>query len=219
MNVIIFGATGMIGEGALIECLEDPAIERVLAVGRRPTGREHPKLEELLHEDFSDFGAVQDRFREFDACLFCLGISSAGMEEDKYRRITLEFTEAASTALVAVNSEMTMCFISGAGTDIDSETMWKRIKGEAERSVLEAGFRRAYNFRPAGIFPRKGVVSGVRSYRIAYALLGWAYPLFKLVASNQVTTTDQLGRALIAVAKGGHAKVTLEGADINSVCA
>jgi uncharacterized protein YbjT (DUF2867 family) len=218
MKVIIFGATGMVGAAALIECLEDPEIEKVLTVGRRPTGRENPKLEELIHEDFLDFSSVRERFAEYDACLWCLGVSSAGMSEAEYRRITQHFTEAACKAMYVANPDMSVCFISGGGSDANARGMWQRVKGDAENSVLGMGFARAHALRPAGIVPRKGVVSRVPSYRFFYNYFGWLLTLIRKVAPGMVTDSDQLGRALIRVAKEGHAKPVLEGADINAVC-
>jgi len=218
MKVILFGATGMIGAGALIECLEDDGVESVLAVVRRPTGRTHPKLQELIVSDFLDWSQVGDQLSGYDACLYCLGISAVGMSDEDYRRITFDFTVAAGKALLEHNPQMRMCFISGAGTDIDSRQMWARVKAEAEQALLGMPWKSAHMFRPAGIVPRKGAVSGVRLYRVVYAALGWAYPLLKRVMPGQLTTTDQLGRALVEVAKSGHPKDTLEGSDINAVC-
>jgi len=216
MNVILFGATGMIGKGALIECLEDQNVKKVLSVSRRPCGLQHDKLTEVLHSDFLDFSPIERQLKGYDACLYCLGISSAGMPETKYRQITVDFSTAAGEVLVRLNPQMRLCFISGASTNIDSRQMWARVKGEAEAAMLKLPWRSAHMFRPAAIFPRKGVVSGVRSYRIGYALTGWAYPLFRKLAPSQVTTSSELGRALINVARDGHPLDILEGSDINA---
>lgn len=219
VKIILFGATGMIGEGALIECLEDDTVEAVLVVARRTTGRQHPKLTELLVKDFLDWSAVQGQLAGYDACLYCLGISAMGMSDEDYRRITFDFAVAAGKALLEQNPSMRMCFISGAGTDLESRQMWARVKAETEQALLAMPWRSAHMFRPAGIFPRKGVVAGVRLYRVIYAMLGWAYPLLRLVMPSQLTTTDQLGRALLTVARDGHPASILEGKDINAVCA
>jgi len=216
MKVILFGATGMIGEGALIECLEDDAVDAVLAVVRRPSGREHPKLTELIHQDFLDYSGAEAQLTGYDACLYCLGISAGGMSESDYRRITYDFTVAAADTLLRLNPSMRMCFISGAGTDVSSRQMWARVKGEAEQYLLAQPWGAVHMFRPAGILPQKGVVSGVRSYRVMYKLLGWAFPLFKALAPNQLCTSVELGRALIHVALAGHPEPILEGADINA---
>lgn len=216
MKVILFGATGMIGEGALIECLEDDSVEKVLAVVRRPTGHNHPKLTELIHRDFLDYSPVEEQLAGYDACLYCLGISSFGVSEQDYRRVTYDFTVAAGEVLLRHNPRMRVCFVSGAGTDASSRQMWARVKAEAEQALLAMPWRSAHMFRPAGILPQKGVVSGVRSYRILYAVLGWVYPVLKALMPNQITTSVQLGRAMIRVARDGHSLAVLEGADINS---
>lgn len=217
MKVIVFGATGMIGQGVLIECLEDASVEEVLVVTRRSTGRTHAKLKEVLHSDFLDYSSIAQELSGYDACLYCLGISAMGMSEADYRRITYDFTVATGEALLRHNPQMRMCFISGAGTDLGSRQMWARVKAEAERALLAMPWRSAHMFRPAGIMPRKGVVSGVRAYRIMYAVAGWAYPLLKAVVPDQLTTSDHLGRAMIHVAREGHPKTTLEGSDINAI--
>lgn len=219
MKVILFGATGMIGKGVLLECLDDPGIESVLSIGRRSAGLSHPKLRELLHQDFLDYGAVEDELSGYDVCLYCLGISAAGMSEADYRRITYEFAVAAAEVLLRQNPGMRIGFISGAGTDLGARAMWARVKAETEQALLEMPWAAAHMFRPAGIFPRRGVVSSVRSYRIAYGMLGWAYPIFRWLMPNQVTTTPELGQVMIAVARDGYERPILEGADINAVAA
>ncbi len=217
MQVILFGATGMIGEAALVECLDDAEVARVAAIVRRPTGHTHDKLDEIVHGDFLNFSAIADRLAGFDACLYCLGISAAGISEADYRRITYDFTIAAAEVLLEASPGLRMCFVSGAGTSADSRMMWARVKAEAEQALLAMPFSSAHMFRPAAIFPRKGVRSGVRSYRIMYALLGWTYPVLKWISPGNVTTSDQLGRALIRVAREGHDASILEGADINAI--
>ena len=217
MKVVIYGATGMIGEGALIECLEDPGVEAVLAVVRKPTGRSDPKLKELILKDFNDYSEVEEQLSGYDACLFCLGISAGGMDEERYRVITYDYAVAAGEALLRKNPEMRMCFISGAGTDVGSRQMWARVKGEAEQALLAMPWRSAHMFRPAAIQPLKGVISGVASYRVMYTLLGWSFPLWRALFPNQVTTSVILGQALLRVARDGYEKDILEGADINRV--
>lgn len=217
MRVVLFGATGMIGEGALIECLEDPGITAVLSLSRRPSGHTHDKLTELIHKDFADLSAVQAQLRGYDACLYCLGISSGGMSEADYRRITYDFTVEAGRALLAENPEMRMCFISGAGTDHTSRTMWARVKGEAEQALLAMPWKSAHMFRPAGIEPKKEVVSGVASYRFFYRYFGWSLSAFRLLAPHMLTDTVHLGQAMIQAARTGQAKQVLEGRDINAM--
>lgn len=217
MKLILFGATGMIGEGALIECLKDPDVREVLAVVRRPTGRSHDKLRELVHADFLDYSAVEAQLRGYDACLFCLGIASSGMTEADYRRITYDFSMSAGKVLVRLNPQMRLCFISGAGTSLESRPMWARVKGEAERDLLALPWRSAHMFRPALIQPLEGVTSGVPSYRTFYKLFGWALPGLKRLAPGQVTDTVVLGRALLRVARDGHALTFIENGDINQI--
>ncbi len=214
MNVILFGATGMIGAGALIECLEHDGVEAVLAVGRRSTGRSHPKLSELIHADFLDYSTVEERLTGYDACLFCLGVSAVGMSEADYRRITLDFAVAAGEVLLRRNPEMRMCFVSGAGTKVDGRQMWARVKGEAEQALLAMPWRSAHMFRPAGILPMKGVKSGVGLYRAVYTVAGWLYPAVRAVAPAFLTNTVELGQAMIRVARDGYPREILEGRDI-----
>lgn len=217
MKVIIYGATGMLGQAALIESLEDPRVEQVLAVVRRPTGQVHEKLRELILEDFLDYSTVGPALVGYDACLFCLGVSSAGMSEDDYRRVTVGFVVAAGEALLAANPEMRMCFISGTGTDLNGRQMWARVKGEAEQAVLAMPWKSAHVFRPAAMFPRKGVRSSDRGYRVAYAMLGWSYPIMKAIAPRGVSTSDHLGRVMLNVAREGHTVTVFESSDIIAV--
>lgn len=205
MRVILFGATGMVGQGVLRECLADPGVEQVLAVSRSPTGQQHPKLTELLHQDFTDFGAVAAKFAGFDACFFCLGVSSAGMKEAEYRRVTYDFTLAAAQALVKVSPGMTFIYVSGAGTDSTGEgrSMWARVKGQTENALLQLPFKAAYMFRPGLIQPGPRIVSKTALYRALYAVLAPVVPLVRAVAPNLVTSTEELGRAMINVARRG----------------
>jgi len=221
MKVVIFGATGMVGYGVLLECLDDPDIERVITVGRRPVEVEHAnasKLNQVEHADFSDLSAIADALSGLDACFWCLGIASAGMSEDDYRRVTVEFTLAAAKVLRERNPDLTFCFVSGAGTNRDGRQMWARVKAEAEDQLAELGFAATYNFRPAMIQPMRGAVSGVRSYRIMYAILSPMYPLLKHWR-GVVTSTREVGQAMITAARSGAPKTTLENADINALAA
>jgi len=218
MKVIIFGATGMIGAGALIECFAEPRVERVLAVVRKPTGIRHAKLEEVVHADFFDYTALQPRWPEFDACLFCLGVTSVGMDEASYRRITFDLTMAAARSMAAVNPALVFCYVSGAGTDSSARgrTMWARVKGETENALLALPFRSAYMFRPGYIQPMKGVRSSTRWYQMVYDVAGPLYPILRRVAPGAVTNTATLGRALLRVAAEGYPTRVLEGRDINA---
>jgi len=219
MRVVLFGATGMVGQGVLRECLIDPDVQTVLSIGRSATGQNHPKLRELVHRDLLDFSAIENELAGFDACFFCLGVSSAGMQETDYRRVTYDITMAAAQTLARLNSNMTFIFISGMGTDSTERgrTMWARVKGQTENALLRLPFKAAYMFRPGVIVPMHGIKSRTALYRVPYALLGPALPLLKAAFPKYVTTTEALGRAMIAVAKRGAPKKVLESSDINEV--
>lgn len=217
MKAILFGATGMVGQSVLRECLADPGVESVLAVGRRPTGMTDPKLRELVLEDLTDYSAVADQLAGHDACFFCLGVSSAGMSEADYRRVTVDFPVAAGRALAAKNPGMTFILVSGAGSDSTgkSRTMWARVKGEAERAILDLPFKGKYAFRPALIRPGAGIVSRTRSYRILYMLTRPLFPVLEALFPRSVTSSDRVGRAMLNVARDGADKPILENVDIN----
>ncbi len=217
MKVIVFGASGMVGQGVLRECLLDPEVERVLAIVRAPTGQTHEKLRELVHGDFTDFAGVERDMAGYDACFFCLGVSSAGMKEPAYHRITYDFTLAAAQTLARVAPGMTFIYVSGAGTDSTERgrSMWARVKGKTENALLALPFKASYMFRPGFIQPLHGITSKTRLYRGIYAVMGPLYPLWRTVAPKYVTTTEQVGRAMLNVAKRGAAKRVLENADIN----
>lgn len=219
MKVVLFGATGMVGQGALIECLRDPAVESVLCVGRRKTGRTHEKLRELVVADVSDASAIGEDLVGHDACLFCLGVSSAGMREEDYRRITYDTTMAVADALLARNPALTFVYVSGAGTDSSEHgrVMWARVKGETENTLLRMPFKAAYMFRPGYIQPLDGIRASTRGIRMLYAIFGPLYPLWKRLLPRYVTTTRRLGRAMIRAAAHGAAKRVLETADINAL--
>ncbi|MFI9504803.1 epimerase [Nocardia sp. NPDC052566] len=204
MKVILFGATGMIGQGVLGECLRDERVAQVLAVGRSPLGIEHPKLRELIQPDPADLSAVAGELPEFDACFFCLGVSSVGMKEEDYRRITYDLTMRVARPLAAANPELTFVFVSGQGTDGTerSRTMWRRVKGKTENDLLTLPFQ-AYMFRPGFVQPMDGVVSKTRLYRTAYAITGPLIPLFKRLAPNAFNDNREIGRAMITVAASG----------------
>jgi uncharacterized protein YbjT (DUF2867 family) len=219
MKVILFGATGMVGQGVLRECLLDPDVEQVLSIGRSATRQIHPKLRELAHANFLDFSTIENQLSGFDACFFCLGVSSAGMTEANYRRVTYDITMAAAQTLVKLNPGMTFIYVSGAGTDNTARgrSMWARVKGETENALLGLPFKAAYMFRPAVIVPLHGVRSKTKLYRVFYRL---AAPLLQLLHAwfpKYVTTSEQLGRAMIKAGKTGSAKPVLESSDINEV--
>jgi uncharacterized protein YbjT (DUF2867 family) len=217
MKVLLFGATGMVGQGVLRECLLDPDVESVLSIGRGATGQQHPKLHELLHNNLLDFSAIEDQLSGFDACFFCLGVSSAGLTEDQYQRITYGFTIAAAKALARLNPNMTFIYVSGMGTDSSEHgrSMWARVKGKTENELLRLPFRAAYMFRPGVIVPLHGVKSKTKLYSVFYVLLGPLLPMLNALFPKYVTTTEQIGRAMLKVAKNGWPKRVLETADIN----
>lgn len=227
MNVLIFGATGMVGQGVLRECLIDPGVTRVVAIGRSPArdtpmGRlpqASPKLEDLLHTDLFDYRRIEDRLTGFDACFFCLGVSAAGMTEAAYGRVTHDLTLAAATTLARLNPAMTFTYITGAGTDGSERgpVMWARVKGRTENALQRLPFRAAYMFRPGMIEPLHGIKSKSRVYRAAYILLMPVLPLVKKLWPQALTTTEQVGRAMIAVVRRQPEKRALEIADINAL--
>jgi len=217
MRVILFGATGMVGQGVLRECLLDPGVERVLAVGRTATPQRDEKLHDLVVDNFLDFSAVERELSGYDACFFCLGITSAGMTEADYRRVTYDIALAAAQTLVRINPGMTFVFVSGAGADSTGRgrVMWARVKGQTENALLALPFKGVYVFRPAAIQPLHGIRSKTAWINAAYAVLGPLYPVFKHFVPDYVTTTEQVGRAMLAAARRGAPKRVLENADIN----
>jgi uncharacterized protein YbjT (DUF2867 family) len=216
MKILLFGATGMVGQGVLRECLLDPEVERVLVVGRSQTGQRHEKLTELVHRDFTDFSAVEAELSGYDACFFCLGVSSAGMKEPDYRRVTYDYTLAAARTLARLNPGMTFIYVSGAGTDSTGKgrSMWARVKGQTENALFELPFKAAYMFRPGAIIPLNGVRSSTSWYNAVYAVIRPIVPILRRVKPTSVTTTEQLGRAMLAVAKRGYHTRVVEMADI-----
>jgi len=219
MIIFLFGATGMVGQGVLRECLRDTDVRSVLSIGRSTTGQRHPKLRELVHRDFLDFSAIENELSGFDACFFCLGVSSAGMQEADYRRITYDFTMAAARVLARLNPGMTFEYVSGMGTDSSEHgrTMWARVKGKTENDLLRLPFKGAYMFRPGVIVPLDGIQSKTRLYRIFYAVLRPLLPLLRAAFPRYVTTTEQIGRAMIKVARQGAPKSVLENSDIDEL--
>ncbi|WP_329254490.1 epimerase [Streptomyces canus] len=216
MRVIIFGATGAVGQGALEACLRDKDVTDVLVVGRTPTGRAHPKLHELRHEDFTDFTAVRDRLTGYDACFYCLGTSAIGMSEADYRVVSHEFPLAAARALLAVSPGLAFAYVSGVGTDSTgkSRMMWARVKGETENALLELS-PRAHMFRPAFVLPLPGTKAKARVHVLAYRVLSPLYPVLRRIAPRYVTTSVQLGQAMIQTARSGGRHRVLTPADIN----
>jgi uncharacterized protein YbjT (DUF2867 family) len=219
MNVIVFGATGMVGQGVLRECLLDPGVARVVTVGRSATGQANPKLREIATPDPSKLDAYEGELTGLDACFFCLGISSAGMSEDDYRRITYDLTVAVARTLLRLNPGMTFVFVSGAGTDSTAKgrTMWARVKGETENAILAMPFKASYMFRPGFIEPLHGIKSKTRAYRLMYAVLWPLTPIVKALAPGSSTTTENVGKAMLAVVRRGAPSPIVDSNAINAL--
>jgi uncharacterized protein YbjT (DUF2867 family) len=219
MKVILFGATGMVGQGVLRECLLDTDVDNVLAVGRSATGQTNPKLHEIVHANFLDFAAIESQLTGFDACFFCLGVSSLGMDEQRYRHLTYDITMAAATTLARLNPGMVFVYVTGRGTDSTEQgsLMWARVKGKTENDLLKLPFKAAYMFRPAGIQPLHGVKSKTGWVQAIYVVSAPLLSLLTHVAPAYMTTSEQVGRAMIKVARDGYPKPILESEDINAV--
>jgi uncharacterized protein YbjT (DUF2867 family) len=219
LRALIFGATGMIGQGVLRECLRDSRVAEVVTVGRTATGQQHPKLRQIVHADLLNLSAIAPQFDTVDACFWCLGVSSAGMKEADYRRVTLEMPLAAATMLVARNPGMTFIYVSGTGADSSGQgrIMWARVKGQAENALAELPFKAVYIFRPGFVQPLHGIQSRTALYNAIYRLLGPLYPVLKRIAPGAATTTEQIGRAMLNVAESGASRRVLENPDINQL--
>lgn len=215
-KLILLGSSGMIGSGTLIEALENPEVESVLVVNRRPLEKKHPKIKELVLKDFFDVRSVSDQLKGYDACLFCLGQSAVGMSEKDYHRITYELTMAWAEELLKANSNMRFIYVSGAGTDSTEKgsQMWARVKGKTENALLKMPFRDVIMFRPGFIQPRKGIRSRTSWYNVVYTVF---FPLYFLLYPFKgiVTDTTRLGRALVRAAIKGADKNIIQQRDIN----
>lgn len=206
MKIILFGATGMVGQGVLRECLADPEVENVLVIGRNSCGADDPKVREIVRDDLFEYGDIENMLAGYDACFFCLGVSAAGMSEDAYTKITYDLTLTVAQTLARINPRMTFIYVSGHGTDSTEQgrTMWARVKGKTENDLLKLPIESAYMFRPAFIQPMHGIRSRTKLYRILYAIAGPLFPMLNALFPRYVTTTEQVGRAMLAVAKQGH---------------
>jgi Predicted nucleoside-diphosphate-sugar epimerases len=212
LKVIITGATGMVGEGVLHECLLHQDVESVLLINRRPCNVLHPKLTEIIHDNFFDFSAIENKLAGYNACFFCLGVSSIGMNEQKYNHVTYDLTMAFASVLAKLNPQITFTYVSGVGTDSTEKgrTMWARVKGKTENKLMELFPKKAFMFRPGFIQPTKGLKN---TYKI-YMVLGFLYPLFKLMMPRYVTTLKEVGLAMINAAIKGYDTQILECSDI-----
>jgi hypothetical protein len=211
----------MVGGGALAECLADPRVGSVLAIGRSSAEAQHPKLTQLLRTDLFQYDDVREQLTGLDACLFCLGVSAVGMDEPSYTRITLDLTLAAASALAEVSPGLRFCFVSGQGSDSTERgrQMWARVKGKAENGLLALSGIEAYAFRPGFIQPAQGLRSRTPHYNWFYALSSPFYPLLRRAAPRWVTSSAEVGRALVEVAVNGYGRRVLENADINRLAA
>jgi uncharacterized protein YbjT (DUF2867 family) len=218
MNVLLFGATGMVGDGVLHECLADQRVASVVAVTRSPLAVTHAKLREIRRKDFYDYRELTHELEGIDGCFFCLGVSSVGKTEADYYHQTYDLTLSAASALASVRPNATFCYVSGEGTDSSERgrSMWARVKGKTENALLALPLK-AYMFRPGFIRPRPGTRSKTGWYRVFYSILGPIYPLLYRLAPSHVTTSENLGRAMIAVAIRGYPKRILENSDINQL--
>jgi len=219
MNVLIFGATGMVGQGVLRECLLDAGVQLVTTIGRTASDAHHPKLRQIVHPDLFNYSSIEPELTGFEACFFCLGVSSAGMKEPDYERVTYALTLAAAETLSRLNPRMTFIYVSGAGTDSSEKGrgMWARVKGKTENALLRLPFKGAYMFRPGFIEPLHGIRSRTAVYRVLYTLVTPLLPVAHWAFPGQILTTERIGRAMLAVARNGAPKRILESRDINAI--
>jgi uncharacterized protein YbjT (DUF2867 family) len=216
MNILIFGATGMVGQGVLRECLHDPGVQLVQVIGRTLTGVQHPKLREIVRQDLWHYADIETDLSGFDACFFCLGITASGMTEEAYARVTYDITMAAADTLCRLNPQMTFIYVSGAGTGNSghARAMWARVKGRTENVLLQLPFAAAFMFRPGLIEPLHGARSKTASYRVFYILTKPFLPVLRWAFPTYVLPTEQIGRAMLAVARHDFPQQVLESRDI-----
>ncbi|QNF35599.1 NAD-dependent epimerase/dehydratase family protein [Adhaeribacter swui] len=215
LSVIITGATGMVGEGVLHECLQHPDVEKVLVINRRPGDITHPKLLEVIHPDFLNFSAIDVNLTAYNACFFCLGVSSVGMTKDEYYRLTYDLTLHVAQTMVRQNPEMVFCYVSGAGTDSTEKGRlhWARVKGKTENDLLRLSFKAAYMFRPGFLSATPGL-KNVKSY---YKYFAWLAPVLRLFFPGAISSLRELGLAMIQVVQQGYSKPVLEVPDIKAL--
>ncbi|MFJ8959510.1 epimerase [Lentzea sp. NPDC102401] len=211
MKIVVFGASGMVGQGALRECLLDPAVDSVVTVGRSPSAVADPKLRHVVHADFGDLSPIAADLADADACFYCMGVTSAGLSEAEYTPVTHDYAVEAARVVGG-----TYVYVSGEGADAESKTMWARVKGRTENELLALD-RPVFVVRPGFIQPRHGITSRTRIYRYLYSWSSWLFPLLKKVAPKFVTSTDELGRAMVALAKGAQATRVLRSDEINRI--
>lgn len=216
MHAFITGATGMVGKGVLLECLDHPEVTKVTCLVRSCTGLTHPKLKELIHSNFNDYSAIADQLIDIDACYLCMGISAAGLSEEEYHKFTYDYTLNLAKIIVEKNPDCTCTYVSGAGTDSteNSKTMWVRVKGKTENHLRNLGFRTAFMFRPGAIIPLRGIKSKTKLYQFMYDYFMWLIKLYKFVSPNSVVDTSQMGQAMINATLKGYSQPILDPIDI-----
>jgi uncharacterized protein YbjT (DUF2867 family) len=217
IKAIITGATGMVGEGVLHECLHHPDVEEVLIINRKPSGFSHPRLKEIIHADFMDLSPVHQQLAGYNACFFCLGVSAIGMKEQDYFRVTHDLTLHVARTLLLLNPDMTFCYVSGAGTDSTEKgrSMWARVKGKTENDLINLGFRTAYAFRPGFMKPTEGMKNTLSFYNY----VNWMFPLLRKAFPGHVSTLAEVGQAMIKVVSLQPDKKILEVKDIVAIAA
>lgn len=218
LKIVLTGATGMIGEGVLHECLNHELVEKVLVINRKPCGYSHVKLTEIIHPDFFDFSAIEDQLSGYNACYFCLGVTSVGKNEADYTRFTHTLTIGFAETLVKMNPDMIFCYISGTGTGIDKRQMWAQVKGKTELDLMKLGFKQVYNFRPAGIQPFLPLKPSQTYYR-SYKLFGWLIPVVKIFFPNSAITLKEFAAAMINVSLLGYQSNFIEVKDMKVLAA
>jgi len=216
MNVLILGATGMVGQGVLRECLLDDGVARVVTLGRSATGQAHPKLREIVHANLLDLTPIESELRGLDACFYSLGATAAGKSEAEYTRINYDLTLSVAGTLARLDPDMTFVYVSGMRTDSTERgrTMWARVKGRTENALLRLPFKAAYMLRPGIILPMHGIKSKTTLYRVMYTLMTPLYPALRALFPRAITTTEHLGRVMLRLARSGYSKPVLEAADI-----
>ncbi len=216
MKVIVTGATGMVGKGVLLECLDHPEVKEVLSISRRSLKMEHPKLRELIHQDFMDFDSVKDHLKGYDACYHSMGVSSAGMKEEQFTKLTYDISLNLAKTVLEMNPDAVFTYVSGQGTDSTEKgrTMWARVKGKTENDLLKLSFKAAYMYRPGGIIPLRGIEPSSKLYRVLIKNLMWLIKLLKWMSPNSIVNTTQIGLSMINVTLNGYSKNILDPRDI-----
>jgi len=212
IKAIITGATGMVGEGVLHESLHHPAVESVLVINRKPCGVTHPKLAEIIHTDFYNLSAIESQLSGYNACFFCAGVSSVGMKEPEYTKVTYDLTMGFAKTLSRLNPDITFCYVSGAGTDSTEKgrMWWARVKGKTENDLMKLPFKAAYNFRPPFMLPTKGMKNTLPYYKY----VTWLYPIARPIFPNYFITLKELGLAMVNSVLFGNERKVLEAKDI-----